>query len=708
MNRILYLLPVSLLLACSSGKVENKETADLHYPQTKKVDTVTTYFGTKIADPYRWLEDDNSAETAGWVQAENKVTFDYLSKIPYRDKIKQRLTKVWNYAKCGTPFKEGGFTFFLKNDGVQNQSILYVQQGKEEARVLIDPNKLSADGTTALSSPVPCKGGHLLAYQLSKAGSDWTDIHVMDVKTGTEKTDVLKWVKFSGISWKGDKGFYYSHYDAPLGGHELSKKNEFSKVYYHTIGKSQEKDVLVFEDKEHATRSFGAALTDDERFMILEGSETTSGNSLMVKDLSKTGSDYKVIVDNFENNYGVIDNIGGQLLVITDKNAPKYQLVLIDPAKPQPENWKKIIPETTDLLQSVSLANGKIVAKYLKDVTSHIYIYNLEGKQENEIKLDGLCMVDEINSTRKDSVLFYSFVTYTNPVTIYKYNLNNNQTSVYFKPQIDFNPDLYETKLVFYPSKDGTKIPMFITCKKGLAMDGNNPCFLYGYGGFNISNTPRFSTSTVIFLEQGGIYAVANLRGGGEYGEEWHKAGTKCNKQNVFDDFIAAADYLVAEKYTSHSRLAIHGRSNGGLLIGATMTERPDLAKVALPGVGVLDMLRYHKFTIGYAWAGDYGTSDNQEEFNCLIKYSPLHNVKEANYPATMVLTGDHDDRVVPAHSFKFAATLQEKNKGENPVLIRIDVKAGHGAGKPVSKQIEEQADIWSFIFYNLGVEPKL
>jgi len=708
MNRILYLLPISILCACSNGKVETKKSAPLQYPQTKKVDSSSAYFGTTIPDPYRWLEDDNSAETAEWVKAENKVTFDYLSKLPYREKIKQRLSKVWNYVKCGTPFKEGAYTFFLKNDGVQNQSVLYVQKGNEEAHTLIDPNKLSAEGTTALSSPVPCKGGHLLAYMLSKAGSDWTDIHVMDVNSGVEKKDVLKWVKFSGISWRGDKGFYYSHYDEPKGGHELSRKNEFSKVYFHTLGEDQAKDLLVFEDKEHPTRSFGAALSEDERFLFIEGSETTSGNSLMVKDLSKPAGDYIHLVDNFENNYGVIDNIGGQLLVITDKNAPKYQLVLIDPSRPEPKDWKVIIPESKDLLQSVSLANGKIVAKVLKDVTSHIAIYSLEGKQESEIKLGGLCMVDEINSTRKDSVLFYSYVTYTNPVTIFKYNVKTGTSSVYFKPQVDFNSDAYETKLVFYPSKDGVKIPLFITCKKGLTLDGNNPCFLYGYGGFNISNTPRFSTSTVIFLEQGGVYAVANLRGGGEYGEAWHKAGTKCNKQNVFDDFIAAADYLVAEKYTSHSKLAIHGRSNGGLLIGATMTQRPDLAKVALPGVGVLDMLRYHKFTIGYAWASDYGTSDDKDEFNCLYKYSPLHNVKEASYPATMVLTGDHDDRVVPAHSFKFAATLQEKNKGDNPVLIRIDVNAGHGAGKPVSKQIEEQADIWSFVFYNLGVEPKL
>lgn len=709
MNRLIYLLPLSAMIACAGNKEEKKEESPIQYPQTKKVDTSNTYFGATIADPFRWLEDDNSAETAEWVKAENKVTFDYLSKIPYREKIKERLTKVWNYTRCGTPFKEGNYTFFFKNDGIQNQSVLYVQEGATgEPHVLIDPNKLSADGTTALSSPDPSKDGKMLAYMLAQAGSDWNEIHVIDVKTGTDLKDVIKWVKFSGISWKGDKGFYYSRYDAPSDGHTYSKKNEYHKVYYHTIGEAQEKDVLVFEDKEHPQRNFSGMITDDEKYLIIQGEESTSGTSLMVKDLSKPNSPYKVIVDNFENNYGVVDNIGDQLLVITDKNAPKYQLVLIDPNKPQPENWKKIIPESSDLLQSASIGNGKIIAKFLKDVTSRIYVYDMEGKQENEIKLDGLCMVDEINAKKKDSVMFYSFVTYTNPTTIYKYNLATNQSSVYFKPQIDFKSDDYETKMVFYPSKDGTKIPMFITSKKGLVLDGNNPCFLYGYGGFNISNTPRFSTSNIIFLEQGGIYAVANLRGGGEYGEEWHKAGTKCSKQNVFDDFIAAADYLVKEKYTTNAKLAIHGRSNGGLLVGATMTQRPDLAKVALPGVGVLDMLRYHKFTIGWAWASDYGTSEKKDEFDCLIKYSPLHNVKTAEYPATMILTGDHDDRVVPAHSFKFAATLQEKQKGSNPALIRIDVNAGHGAGKPTSKLIEEQADIWSFVFYNLGVEPKL
>lgn len=705
MKKIAVVVIAFVFMAFSFIKVD---TLKINYPQTKRVDSSTVYFGNKITDPYRWLEDDNSAETAEWVKAENEVTYSYLENIPYREKIKQRLTKVWNYTRYSTPFKESSSTFFLKNDGVQNQSVLYVQDVSAGARILIDPNKLSADGTTALSSPTPSIGGKLLAYQLAQAGSDWNEIHVMDVKTGQEKKDILKWVKFSGISWKGENGFYYSKYDAPKDGHTYSNKNEFHKVYYHTIGESQEQDELIYEDKEHPQRNLGGYVTEDKKYLFIEGTESTSGNSLMVKDLSQPNAPYKVIVDNFDNNYLVIDNIGDELLVVTDKNAPKYQLVLINPDKPQPENWKKIIPESNDLLQSVNLANGKIVAKFLKDVTSKIYVYNLNGKRENEIKLAGLCMVDEIHSTKKDSILFYSFVTYTNPATIYKYNVNTQKSTIHFKPEIDFNSDAYETKMVFYPGKDGTKIPLFITSKKGIVLDGSNPCFLYGYGGFNISITPRFSTTNIIFLEQGGIYAVANLRGGGEYGEEWHKAGSKCRKQNVFDDFISAAEYLIKEKYTSSSKLAIHGRSNGGLLVGATMTQRPDIAKVALPGVGVLDMLRYHKFTIGWAWASDYGTSEKQEEYNCLIKYSPLHNVKKVEYPATMILTGDHDDRVVPAHSFKFAATLQENQQGNNPTLIRIDVNAGHGAGKPTSKLIDEQADIWSFVFYNLGVIPKL
>ncbi|MGZ4049118.1 MAG: prolyl oligopeptidase family serine peptidase, partial [Bacteroidia bacterium] len=518
--------------------------------------------------------------------------------------------------------------------------------------------------------------------------------------------DDLKWVKFSDIAWKGN-GFYYSAYDAPKEkGTELSNKNEYHKVYYHNVGDDQSKDVLVYEDKKHALRNFSAATTEDEKLLLIYGSESTSGTSLAVKELDKSNSSFIQLVDNFDNNYGVVGNDGNNLYVITDKGAPKYQLLKIDiHAKPDYENWQKIIPESSDLLESVSRSNGKFIAKYLKDVTTRLFVFDMDGKKEREIELPGLCKVDALDSDKDDSLAFFSYNTFIAPPVIYKYNMTTNKMSVWFKPVIDFKSDDFETKQVFYTSKDGTKIPMFITCKKGLVLDGNNPCFLFGYGGFNSYYSPEFRMDRALFLENGGVYAIPGLRGGGDYGEDWHKAGTKCQKQNVFDDFIAAAEYLIKEKYTSHDKLAIHGRSNGGLLIGAVMTQRPDLAKVAIPTVGVMDMLRFHKFTIGWSWTSDYGSSDNKDEFNCIIKYSPLHNIKEVEYPATLVTTGDHDDRVVPAHSFKFIATLQEKQKGNNPVLIRIDTNAGHGAGKPTSKQIDEFADIWSFVFYNLGMK---
>ena len=698
MKKNLLALALLVLFIVSYGQIK--------YPVTKKVDTVNTYFGTKVPDPYRWLEDDNSAETAEWVKAENAVTYDYLSKIPYREKLKERLTKVWNYEKVSAPWKKGKYYFFSKNDGIQNQSVLYYQEGlKGTPKILIDPNTLSADGTVALSGNSVSNDAKYMAYQTSKAGSDWAEIDVIDLATGQKIADHLSWIKFSGMSWQGN-GFYYSHYDPPAKGTELSKKNEFEKIYYHNMGDIQDKDVLVYEDKDHPQRTFGADVTEDERLLIISASESTSGNNLKTKNLAKNEG-FKTIVDNFDNDYDVIDNIGDEILVHTNYKAPKYQVVLINPDKPEPANWKTILPESADLLGGVWITNNKIIAQYSKDVTTRLYIFDMNGKKEREIQLPGLGVVGSVSSEKKDSIVFYSFTNFVTPNTVYKYNMLTNTSSVYFKPNVDFKPEDYESKQVFYTSKDGTKIPMFITHKKGLKMDGNNPTFLYGYGGFNISITPSFSIDKVLLLENGGVYAVANMRGGGEYGEDWHKAGIKCSKQNVFDDFIAAAEYLKKEKYTSTEKLAIHGRSNGGLLIGAVMTERPDLAKVAIPGVGVLDMLRYQKFTIGWAWAADYGTSDQQDEFNCLIKYSPLHNVKKVAYPATMVITGDHDDRVVPAHSFKFAATLQENQQGPNPTLIRIDVKAGHGSGKPTAKQIEEWADIWSFIFFNLGVAPK-
>jgi len=548
------------------------------------------------------------------------------------------------------------------------------------------------------------KDGKYLAYTINRAGSDWSEIYALEIESGKQLQDDLKWVKFSDIAWQKD-GFYYSAYEAPKGGSELSGKNEYHKVFYHKIGDPQSKDQLVYEDKEHPLRNFSAGTTEDEKLLVIYGSESTSGTSMIVKDLTKADSKFYPVVTNFEHNYGVINNNGNKLLVITDAGAPKYQLVEIDFTQPAQSNWKKVIPEANDLLESVSLCNGKLIAKYLKDVTSRLYVYDMNGRQENEIKLPGICKIDAIDSDKDDPLAFFTYKTFTAPDVVYKYNILTNAMDVWFQPKIDFKSDDYETKQVFYTSKDGTKIPMFITCKKGLVLDGNNPCFLFGYGGFNSFYSPEFRIDRAVFLENGGVYAIPGLRGGGDYGEDWHRAGTKCQKQNVFDDFIAAAEYLIREKYTSHEKLAIHGRSNGGLLIGAVMTQRPDLAKVAIPTVGVMDMLRYHKFTIGWAWASDYGTSDSLKYFNCLIKYSPLHNIKEAEYPATLVTTGDHDDRVVPAHSFKFIATLQEKQKGSNPVLVRIDTNAGHGSGKPTSKQIDEFSDIWSFVFYNLGMK---
>ena len=696
---------LSTLVACTSSETKT-ETPVLTYPQTKKVDTIDTYFEAKIADPYRWLEDDRSAETEAWVKEQNGVTFNYLSTIPFRNKIKERLTQIWNFEKRSAPFKKGSKYFFYKNDGIQNQSVLYVQEGLNGTpKVLLDPNILAADGTVSLGGLSISKDGKYLGYSINRAGSDWSEIYVMEIESGKKLQDEIKWVKFSDIAWKGD-GFYYSAYDAPKGGSELSNKNEFHKVFYHKLGDAQSKDELVYEDKEHPLRNFSAGITEDKSLLLLYGSESTSGTTLAVKDLRKPNAPFVWLVKNFENNYGVVHNEGNKLYVITDKGAPKYQLLEIDiTGKPDYENWKKIIPESTDLLESVSLCNGKFVAKYLKDVTTRLYIFNMNGKKESEIQLPGICKVDAFDSDKDDSLAFFSYNTFTAPASIYKYNIVTNKMDVWFKPTIDFKSDDYETKQVFYTSKDGTKVPMFITHKKGVKLDGSNPCFLFGYGGFNSYYSPEFRIDRAVFLDNGGIYAIPGLRGGGDYGEDWHKAGTKCQKQNVFDDFIAAAEYLVKEKYTSHDKLAIHGRSNGGLLVGAVMTQRPDIAKVAIPTVGVLDMLRYHEFTIGWAWATDYGTSENKEEFDCLIKYSPLHNVKEVEYPATLVTTGDHDDRVVPAHSFKFIATLQEKQKGKNPVLVRIDVNAGHGAGKPTAKQIEEYSDIWSFIFYNLGMK---
>jgi prolyl oligopeptidase len=674
------------------------------YPDTKTVKQIDDYFGVKIEDPYRWLEDDNSAETKLWVEAQNKTTYSYLSQITYRDKLKSRLTELWNFDKMSTPFKKGKLFFSYRNNGLQNQSVFCSQASlQDNPVVLLDPNTLSSDGTISLTSIDISKDGTYLAYGISKAGSDWVEIHIKDIVTKKELPDVIKWVKFSGIAWKGN-GFYYSRYDAPISDKAFTQKNEFHKVYYHTLGTSQNEDVLVYEDKEHPTRNFSAQVTHDESFLIIYGSETTSGQSLMIKDLSNPQNRFMSLVTNFDNEYSVLENIGNQFYVYTNYKAPHYKLIKISLNNPNQDNWDDVLPQQEDLLEGVSFCGNKLISNYLKNVSSKLYLHNMSGKIEKEITLPGICKVNNIFSSREENFATYSTVSYTSPEEIYFYDSKATMSRRIFKPTISFQSNQYETKQVFYKSKDGTNVSMFITHKKGIELNGTNPCFVFGYGGFNISYTPEFRIDRALFLEAGGIYCVPNLRGGGEYGEDWHINGTKCKKQNVFDDFIAACDYLVENKYTSYEKLAIHGRSNGGLLIGAVMTQRPDIAKVAIPTVGVLDMLRFQLFTIGRAWTVDYGCSENKDEFECLYKYSPLHNVKKVNYPATLILTGDHDDRVVPAHSFKFAATLQKNNTSKNPMLIRIDVNAGHGSGKPTDKQIAEFADMWSFVFFNLGV----
>lgn len=707
MRKILTILSISgLLLGCKSN--EMKKLTLLPYTETKKVDVVDDYFGTKISDPYRWLENDTTAETAAWVEDQNKITQHYLNQIPFKEKIKTRLTEIWNYEKVSAPYKKGDYYFYSKNDGLQNQAVIYYKKGLDaEEKVFLDPNKLSTDGTVALSGLYFSNNHKYAAYIIARSGSDWNEIYVIDVESGKKLNDEIKWVKFSGAAWQGD-GFYYSRYDEPKGVSELSNQNQFQKIFYHKLGDDQSKDKLIFEDKAHPLRYFGAEVTEDESYLIITSSEGTSGTEILYKDLTQTNSNIETLLKGFDYNYSIVDNQGKNLLVLMDNGATNYRVVSIDPKNNNPENWKEIIKEQKELLEGVNIAGGKLFARYLKDASSVIVEYNLDGSKVRDIKLPGIGTVSMSNASKSDKEVFYSFSNFTTPGTIYKLNIESGESSLYIKPNFKINTDDYETKQIWFNSKDGTKIPMFVVHKKGIKLDGNNPLLLYGYGGFNISLTPSFSVSNMLFLEHGGIYAQVTLRGGGEYGEEWHKAGMLNKKQNVFDDFISAAEYLIKEKYTSSEKLAISGRSNGGLLVGACMTQRPDLFKVALPGVGVLDMLRYHKFTIGWGWAVEYGSSENKEQFDYLIKYSPLHNVKDSiSYPATLITTADHDDRVVPAHSFKFAATLQDKNKGENPILIRIDTKAGHGAGKPTSKIIEEATDIWSFVMWNLNVHAK-
>jgi len=682
----------------------------LKYPVTRKVDHVDTYFGTKVPDPYRWLEDDTSAETAAWVEAQNRVTFGYLEKIPYRGAIKSRLENLFNYPKYSSPSRRGEYFTFSKNDGLQNQSVLYIQKGLDGTpEVLIDPNKFSADGTARLGAFSISRDGKYAAYGISKSGSDWQEYFVMEVATRKALPDVLKWIKVSGISWQGD-GFYYSRYDEPQKGRELSSKNEGHKVFYHRIGTAQSDDRLIYEDKAHPQRFHNARTTEDERFVILSISERglgKKGNSLFFMEPGKDARFTPIVAEIGDDSFSVVDNVGDKFLIETNRKAPNGRVFLFDPKHPEENNWKDVLPEKAEPLQNAGTAGGKLFATYLKDVTTRAYVYSLDGRLENEIKLPGLGSAGGFGGEKDDKFVFYTFSSFNFPPTIYRYDIATRRSSLFRAPKIpDFNPEDYETRQVFYTSRDGTKVPMFIVHKKGLKLNGNNPALLYGYGGFNITTSPSFNSLRLALLEQGFVYASANMRGGGEYGEKWHEAGTKLKKQNVFDDFIAAAEYLISAKYTSPAKLAIQGGSNGGLLVGACINQRPELFRAAIPQVGVMDMLRFHKFTIGWNWIADYGSSDNEAEFQALYKYSPLHNIRQGfNYPATLITTADHDDRVVPAHSFKYAATLQEKHRGANPVLIRIDTKSGHGASS-TSKSIEQTADIYAFLFHNLGVSP--
>ncbi|MFS4445932.1 prolyl oligopeptidase family serine peptidase [Maribacter sp. 2307UL18-2] len=698
------LLLVITLFAC---KTETKKASlTVNYPETSKADSIDTYFGTEVKDPYRWLEDNRSSETEVWVKEQNQTTFGYLEAIPFRNDLKDRLEKLWNYEKLGAPFKEGAYTYFSKNDGLQNQYVVYRQKEGLEAEVFLDPNTFSEDGTTSLAGLSFTKDGSLAAYLISEAGSDWRKAIVVDTETKEVVEDTLVDIKFSGLSWRGNKGFYYSSYDKPEGS-ELSSKTDQHKVYFHQLGTPQEQDQLIYggrPDEKH--RYVGASVSEDEKYLILSAATSTSGNKLFIQDLEDPNGLLITIVGDTESDNSIIDNVGSKLYIMTDRNAPNTKIITVDAKNPTPENWVDFIPETENVL-TPNTGGGYFFAEYMVDAISKILQYDYDGKLIREVELPGLGSASGFGGKKEDAEFYFSFTNYIIPGSSYKYNVEKGTYSLHWKPEIDFNSSDYESKQVFYTSKDGAEIPMMITHKKGIELNGKNPTILYGYGGFNVSLTPSFSIVNTIWMEQGGVYAVPNIRGGGEYGKKWHNAGTKLQKQNVFDDFIAAAEYLIEKNYTSSDYLAVRGGSNGGLLVGATMTQRPELMKVALPAVGVLDMLRYHTFTAGAGWAYDYGTAeDNKEMFEYLRGYSPVHNVKAGTaYPATLITTGDHDDRVVPAHSFKFAAELQEKQTGKNPTLIRIETNAGHGAGKPTAKIIEEYADIFGFTLYNMGFE---
>jgi len=704
-KRLFVLAVVPLVLFLNTCKKEQGfSQPELTYPETKKADVADDYFGTKVPDPYRWFEDLNSEDVKAWVEAENEVTFSYLEQIPFREKIRQRLTELYDYPKYSSPYRAGDHYFFYKNEGLQNQSVIYVQKGLEgEPEVFIDPNELSPDGTVRIYLTGFSEDNRYAAYSRSEAGSDWQEIRIMEIATKKELEDRIHWVKFSGAAWYND-GFFYSGYDKPEKGEELKEQNKYQKIFYHKLGDPQEKDKLVYEDREHPLRYVSADVTEDSRYLILVVSEGTSGNELYYKELGDEEAVFKPLVTGFDYDTYVIDNMGKDFLAYTNIDAPNYRVVKIDPEAPEQNNWSDIIPEKDEVLNSANTAGGYLFCRYLKDAHTQVFQHDLEGNLVREIELPDLGTASGFGGRKEHKSLFYVFTSFTYPPTIFKYQVKDGTSEVFRKTEVPFNPEDYETRQVFYTSKDGTQVPLFIVHKKGIKLNGKNPALLYGYGGFNISLLPGFSATRIFLLENGFIYAQANLRGGGEYGEEWHKAGMLLNKQNVFDDFIAAAEYLINEKYTSQDKLAIAGGSNGGLLVGAAMTQRPDLFAVALPAVGVMDMLRYHKFTVGWGWAVEYGSSDEEEHFKNLYAYSPLHNIKQGVcYPATLVTTADHDDRVVPAHSFKFIATLQEKHACDNPVLIRIETRSGHGSSS-TTKMIDELTDEYAFMCFNLGV----
>ena len=695
--------PIFLIIILLSISCQNN-TTEIMYPTTEKIPVVDTYFDTEVIDNYRWLEDDNAENTKSWVVKQNETTFSYLDNIPFRSTLKRRLEQLWNYEKLSAPFKEGDYTYFYKNDGLQNQYVVYRQKEESSPEVFLDPNTFAEDGTISLSGLSFSKNGKLAAFSISEGGSDWRKVIVMDALNKKVIEDTLMDIKFSGIQWKLNEGFFYSSYDKPEGS-ELSEMTDQHKLYFHKLGTPQSDDVLIFggtPDEKH--RYVGASVTEDRKYLFISASKTTSGNVSFLKDLSKENSPLLLVDQDYSTDSYLLDSMGEQLFIVTNSNAPNQKVVQVNANRPQEKNWKDFIPETDHVL-SPSSGGGYFFARYIVDVITKVVQYNAQGENLGEVELPGLGTAGGWNGKKEDDTLYYNFTNYHSPGVIYSYNPNTKISKQYWKPEIDFNPDVYISEQVFYTSADGTQVPMIITRKKGVEYNGKNPTILYGYGGFNISLRPSFSIANAVWMEQGGVYAVPNLRGGGEYGKAWHKAGTQQQKQNVFDDFIAAAENLIENNITSPEFLAIRGGSNGGLLVGATMTQRPELMKVALPAVGVLDMLRYHKFTAGAGWAYDYGTSDDSKEmFEYLKGYSPVHNVKAGTiYPATLITTGDHDDRVVPAHSFKFAAELQDKHQGANPVLIRIETNAGHGAGTPVSKTIEQYADIFGFTLYNMG-----